>query len=189
MAHFIAEDSVEKIATLKAIQVDQISHAPQGTIHAQQRCSYVSDALVKAGLFENSQNPQWRISPDPFVLTNEEVRFFESLGTHLLRFYKALNKLYLESLKGLQPGWAHEYLDQGKPQSLLDYGRMKRFRDCLPDVIRPDVIPTEEGMVITELDSVPGGIGITGVLSQAYATLGSDIVGGDFYWMDKKYTR
>ncbi len=53
-----------------------IFHPLQGTIHARQRCGSVSEALVKAGLFENSQNPQWRISPDPFVLTHEEVTFF-----------------------------------------------------------------------------------------------------------------
>jgi hypothetical protein len=45
---------------------------------------------------------------------------------------------------------------------------MKRVRDLLPGVIRPDIIPTDEGMVITELDSVPGGIGLTGALARAY---------------------
>ncbi|HEU4686527.1 MAG TPA: hypothetical protein VFS39_18615 [Nitrospira sp.] len=48
---------------------------------------------------------------------------------------------------------------------------MKRFRDLLPAVIRPDVIPTADGMVITELDSVPGGIGLTAALSRIYADL------------------
>ncbi|WP_197742190.1 hypothetical protein [Nitrospira sp. KM1] len=46
---------------------------------------------------------------------------------------------------------------------------MKRFRDHIPSVIRPDVIPTSDGMVITELDSVPGGIGLTACLSHLYA--------------------
>jgi hypothetical protein len=55
---------------------------------------------------------------------------------------------------------------------------MKRFREILPDVIRPDVIPTKDGMAITELDSVPGGIGSTAILSNAYAGFGHDIVGG-----------
>src|SRR5207253_1209249 len=41
--------------------------------------------------------------------------------------------------------------------------------DLLPGVIRPDVIPTEDGMIITELDSVPGGIGLTGALARAYS--------------------
>ena len=45
-------------------------------------------------------------------------------------------------------------------------------------MIRPDVIPTETGMTITELDSVPGGIGMTGTLSSAYGALGDALVGG-----------
>jgi hypothetical protein len=46
---------------------------------------------------------------------------------------------------------------------------MKRFRDQLPAVMRPDIIPTENGMVITELDSVPGGIGLTGAMTEIYS--------------------
>ncbi len=140
------------------------------------RCSAVHHALQTAGLFESS--PAWRVSPVPFQLTADEVSFFEELGPRLWAFSKALNRLYLESVKGRQPFWVHQYLDQGKPPALLEYARMKRFREALPLVIRPDVIPTEAGMTITELDSVPGGIGITGRLSSAYAALGDTLVGG-----------
>ncbi len=140
------------------------------------RCSAVHHALQTAGLFESS--PAWRVSPVPFQLTADEVSFFEDLGVRLWSFSKALNRLYLESVKGRQPFWVHQYLDQGKPPALLEYARMKRFREALPRVIRPDVIPTEAGMAITELDSVPGGIGITGSLSAAYAELGDTLVGG-----------
>lgn len=111
---------------------------------------------------------RWRIAPNPFLLPAEEVSFFRSLGTHLLSFYRALNRLYLDSVRGTQPAWVSEYLDQGKPESLVTYSRMKRFRDVLPGVIRPDIIPTDQGMIITELDSVPGGIGLTGALANAY---------------------
>jgi hypothetical protein len=86
-----------------------------------------------------------------------------------LRFYRALNHLYLESTRGNQPSWIASWLDQGKPEALVVYSRMKRFRDDLPRVIRPDIIPTQDGMVITELDSVPGGIGLTACMSQLYA--------------------
>jgi hypothetical protein len=34
----------------------------------------------------------------------------------------------------------------------------------VPRVIRPDILLTENGFRITELDSVPGGIGLTGVV-------------------------
>ena len=140
------------------------------------RCLSVQQALQAAGIFEST--PAWRVSPVPFPLTDRDLSFFEDLGPWLWAFSKALNRLYLDSLKGRQPFWVHQYLDQGKPPALLEYARMKRFREAVPRVIRPDVIPTETGMTITELDSVPGGIGITGSLSAAYAALGDALVGG-----------
>ena len=58
----------------------------------------------------------------------------------------------------------------------MTYSRMKRFRADLPGVIRPDIIPTQDGMVITELDSVPGGIGFTACMSQLYARVSASRV-------------
>ena len=120
----------------------------------------------------------WRIARSPFPLASSDVSFFEQLGQHLLAFYRSLNRLYLESVKGQQPYWVHQYFDQGKSDALLQFARMNRFRNLVPDVIRPDIIPTEHGMVITELDSVPGGIGLTGSLAKAYGDLEDNIVGG-----------
>ena len=111
----------------------------------------------------------WRIGTTPFPLTRDQLDFFHRLGPQLLSFYRTLNRLYADSLRGLQPAWVAGYLDQGKPEALLAYSRMKRFRDQLPAVIRPDIISTQGGMVITELDSVPGGIGLTGALTEIYS--------------------
>ncbi len=111
----------------------------------------------------------WRISPTPLILSQDQITFFTQLGPLLLSFYRALNRLYYESVRGTQPAWVASWLDQGKPDALVTYSRMKRFRDLVPRVIRPDVIPTQDGMVITELDSVPGGIGLTAAMSQIYA--------------------
>ncbi|MEO6307175.1 MAG: hypothetical protein ABIO96_01895 [Nitrospiraceae bacterium] len=123
----------------------------------------------------------WRIATAPFPLTKGQFDFFYRLGPQLFSFYRALNRLYNDSIRGLQPAWITGYLDQGKPEGLLTYSRMKRFRDQLPAVIRPDIIPTQDGMVITELDSVPGGIGMTACLSALYAdgeVGGPSLVGG-----------
>ncbi len=158
------------------------------------RCSSIRDNLIEAGLFapragtgplssagkepvENS----WRIGVSPLAISPDQLKFFETLGPQLFRFYQALNRLYAESVRGTQPGWVASYLDQGKPEGLITYSRMKRFRDHLPAVIRPDVIPTPDGMVITELDSVPGGIGLTAAMSRAYSDLAPhppELVGG-----------
>ena len=150
------------------------------------RCSSLRDTLVQAGLFASlagtpsipspgseSVHTSWRIGLEPFPLSPDQLSFFNTLGPQLLRFYRSLNRLYAESARGAQPAWIASYLDQGKPEGLITYSRMKRFRDHLPAVIRPDIIPTSDGMVITELDSVPGGIGLTAAMSRAYADLSS----------------
>ncbi len=140
--------------------------------HARQRCLSVRAALTQARLFSEggsgSVAARWRLSPTPFLLSPDQVRLFDSLGAHLLAFYRSLNHLYYESVSGMQPAWVAAYLDQGKPESLIAYSRTDRFREELPAVIRPDVIPTDTGMVITELDSVPGGIGLTACMAEAY---------------------
>ncbi len=161
---------------------------------ALERCQTIRTQLHRANLFgtpsvastldtppNSAPIASWRISPTPFPLSDTQLKFFTGLGPHLLSFYRALNRLYGESVKGNQPTWVSEYLDRGKPGALVQYSRMKRFRDALPAVIRPDVIPTQDGMVMTELDSVPGGIGLTACLSRIYHDLDTDcsrLVGG-----------
>jgi hypothetical protein len=104
-------------------------------------------------------------------MTPEESAFLESLGNHLLSFYEAANRLYLDSTHGRLPSWVADYLDRGKPEAVVEYGRMNRFKQDLPGVILPDLIHTDNGMIATELDSVPGGIGMTGGLAAVYASL------------------
>jgi hypothetical protein len=146
------------------------------------RGSSIRDALIQAGLFtlsieqapagmarQESGQTSWRIGLEPLSISADHLAFFQRLGPQLLAFYRALNNLYGESVRGTQPRWVASWLDQGKPEALVTYSRMKRFRDDLPGVIRPDIIPTQDGMVITELDSVPGGIGLTACMSQLYA--------------------
>jgi hypothetical protein len=109
----------------------------------------------------------------------------ESLGRVLLQFYRAVNLLYRKSVEGKQPEWVARWLDQGKPAELIQLQRSSVFKNDVPRVIRPDLLITEHGISVTELDSVPGGIGLTAWLNQTYAKLGppsnvgaSDLIGG-----------
>jgi hypothetical protein len=152
---------------------------------ARQRCLVVREALIRARLFSEADSPaaaRWRVAPAPFPISPGQLRFFDELGGHLLAFYRALNRLYFESVHGTQPAWVAAYLDQGKPDSLIAYSRLERFRNLLPDVIRPDLIPTDTGMAITELDSVPGGIGLTACMADVYGKW--SMVNGQ--WEDRK---
>jgi len=90
----------------------------------------------------------------------------------LLQFYRAVNLLYRKSVDGKQPDWIARWLDLGKPAELIALQRSPAFKNDVPRVIRPDILLTETGLSITELDSVPGGIGLTAWLNQTYANVG-----------------
>ena len=152
------------------------------TTQAVENYTEIRDSLAESGLFDaqgETGGNTWRISLDAYGLTRQEVAFFEDLGGHLLKFYSALNRFYLDSARGKLPTWFAEYLDQGKPRELIDHGRMKRFKSLLPGIIRPDVIVTEGGFQVTELDAVPGGFGLTARLMDIYRNDGQELVGGD----------
>lgn len=140
-----------------------------------ERANYVRDQIPAGGLFAGMT---WRVAPEAFGLPAELVKKLEALGPMLLAFYRACNTLYRHSLAGKQPNWVAQYLDAGKPERLLEISRQERIRSHVPRVIRPDVILNEEHFFITELDSVPGGIGLTGWLGKTYAELGDEVIGG-----------
>ena len=111
----------------------------------------------------------WRTSPTPFALGGELATEIESLGRVLLQFYRAVNLLYRKSTEGKQPEWVARWLDRGKPAELVALQRSTALKNDVPRVIRPDLLITDEGLRVTELDSVPGGIGLTAWLNQAYS--------------------
>lgn len=127
-------------------------------------------ALPPGGLFADQH---WRISPAPFALGPELAKEIESLGRVLLQFYRAVNLLYRKSAEGKQPEWIARWLDQGKPAWLVELQRQPALKNELPRVIRPDILLTESGFAITELDSVPGGIGLTAWMNRTYSEIGN----------------
>jgi hypothetical protein len=135
----------------------------------------IRSAFPKEGLFAEKD---WLLSPDAFPIEKDFDRELEQLGHRLFVFQRACNQLYQLSVKGKQPAWVARYLDAGKPAELIEFSRRKEFRDDLPRVIRPDLVLTEEGYAIAEIDSVPGGIGLTGWLNQAYSAFDKEIVDG-----------
>lgn len=131
---------------------------------------FVVSELPAGGMF---RGVVWRTGVEPFYLTPAEVELLERLGRVLLEFYRAANLLYRRSVAGQLPGWVADWLDRGKPAGLVALQRHPQFKNDLPRVIRPDILLTEDGLVITELDSVPGGIGLTAWLNAVYSRAGS----------------
>ncbi len=136
---------------------------------------------IPPGLFRvNDENERiaWRVSPEPFALSAEQLDSIERLGHDLLVFYRALNNLYNRSARGTAPAFIAEYLDHGKPEQVVKLARQNRFKQELPAIIRPDLIVTDDGFAATELDSVPGGMGFLGATTEAYCQLGIESAGG-----------
>ena len=129
------------------------------------RARYIRDSLPRSGLFAGME---WKVSPAPFPLGENLAKEIESLGRVLLQFYRAVNLLYRKSAEGKQPEWVARWLDLGKPRELIEMQRSVAFKNDVPRVIRPDILLTENGFSITELDSVPGGIGLTAWLGKTY---------------------
>ncbi len=140
------------------------------------RIEAIRAAMPSGGLFADKD---WLISPEPFPISRKLFRSLDTLGHKLYLFQRAANQIYLRSAKGRLPEWIADYLDRGKPEELIARGRNGDTRDEVPRVIRPDVILTEgDGIAITELDNLPGGIGLTAWLNETYAGLGDEVIGG-----------
>src|ERR1700759_783977 len=144
--------------------------------HALDRIASIRTAFPPEGLFADKD---WLVSPEPFVIDAKLAEQLEKLGHRLNLFNRACNELYQRSISGKQPAWIADYLDRGKPPELVEFSRRKQFRPDLPRVIRPDLVLTEDGFTIAELDTVPGGIGLTAWLNATYASFGPhDLIGG-----------
>ena len=119
-------------------------------------------AFAGQPLFEDKT---WRLSPDAWPILPAQAAELEAIGAAALEFHQALEALYLRSVAGknllrnkpLTAPWVADYLERGKPASLVAHQRDPKSRGAFPSVLRPDLLLTDEGYVMTELDSVPGG--------------------------------
>ena len=133
----------------------------------------IRSALDSQPLFEAKS---WQLSPEAWPLTREQVAQLGQIGAACLEFNQALETLYLRAVAGknllrnkpLVAPWVAEYLDRGKPAGLVQHARDSRMRGVFSPVLRPDLLLTEHGFALTELDSVPGGIGLTAFLNRLY---------------------
>ncbi len=134
---------------------------------------HLRSTFAAQSLFEDKT---WQLSPEAWPLSTEQVAQLEAIGVACLEFHQALENLYLRSAAGkkllrnkpLLAPWVADYLDRGKPAHLIAHARDPKNRGTFPTVLRPDLLLTDEGFVMTELDSVPGGIGLTAFLNRLY---------------------
>lgn len=137
---------------------------------------YLGKAEIEAAFKaqELFDSKSWVLSPLAFQLSPRQTQDLEAIGQACIEFYRAQDRLYYASKKDrsllrnqdYKAPWVASYLDRGKPSFLLDYSDSLATK--LPLVIRPDLLWTEEGWILTELDAVPGGVGLTAFLYALY---------------------
>ena len=109
-----------------------------------------------------------------------QAQELEAIGAACLEFHQALETLYL----GRPPAGTCCGTSRSRPRGspTTSTGASRRHwsrtpaaqepRGPFPTVLRPGLLLTDEGFVMTELDSVPGGIGLTGFLNRLYRGTG-----------------
>ena len=130
-------------------------------------------SLASQPLFEDKT---WQVSPVAWALTEDQHAQLQAIGAACLEYHQVLETLYTRSFSGknllrnkpLLAPWVADYLDRGKPAELVRHARDPKNRGAYPMVLRPDLLLTAQGFVMTELDSVPGGIGLTAFLNRLY---------------------
>lgn len=128
----------------------------------------------------------WRLSPEPWRLTAAQHEELKAIGRASLAFHHALERLYERSWQNkkilrnrdLLTPWVARTLDYGKPAGLVAHARHRRLKGRVPVVLRPDLLITESGFAMTELDSVPGGVGLTAFLNELYGSDSPGTIGG-----------
>lgn len=127
----------------------------------------------------------WMLSPEPFAISADLQREIEAVGSACLSFHIALERLYRWSVEGRRilrnaptvAPWVAAYLDRGKPARLLAHGRHPVVEGELPVVLRPDILLTGDGLAVTEIDAVPGGVGLTAFLNRFFGRAFEGVIG------------
>ncbi len=113
---------------------------------------------------QNSDNINFRVSPTPFKLTKKEKEKIEDIGKAICDYMDCCIELYKTNES------AHELLDNGKPESL------KNVQDIRYLFLRPDLILTDSGFCVCEIETSPFGLGLAEVLNNTYGNQGYDTI-------------
>lgn len=125
------------------------------------KCHLLKKELLKDGpLFGEYKDVPWLISPFWFELNVGQILELKKLGYLLYRFLDACNNLYYEDEK------VANLVGQAKSEKVLSLQR--NLPKELPLLIRPDIVLTENGFRVTEIEIIVGGMGMGSKIKEAY---------------------
>lgn len=153
---------------------------------------FLKQAFTKHTFFKNKS---WQLSPTPLELPTEIVNDLNPIGEACFEFLGAINKLYqaskanksiLRNKNSIVP-WVADYFDRGKPENILRYSNLEFLKNATPKIIRLDLMLSEQGVALTEIEVIPGGIGFTGFLHRLYENNENNLIGSSIEMLDGFY--
>lgn len=144
---------------------------------------FLKQAFTKHTFFKNKT---WQLSPTPLELPTEIVNELNQIGEACFEFLGGINKLYQASKinksilrnKHLIVPWVADYFDRGKTKNILQHSNLEFLRNSIPKIIRLDLLLIENGLALTEIEVIPGGIGFTSFLHRLYEKDENGLIGG-----------
>ncbi|MBI1971761.1 MAG: hypothetical protein HYS53_00520 [Candidatus Aenigmarchaeota archaeon] len=125
----------------------------------------LEEELMKYGpLFGDFETVPWLISPDWFEITKSQLEELQSIGSVLRKFLMTCDNLYYEDED------ARNIVEQNKSDKTLHFQR-RQMRGELPILVRPDMVITNDGFKIVELEVLVGGIGEVPAVKEAYLSI------------------
>lgn len=115
---------------------------------------------IRRAEYQTEQKIPFRVSPFPLDLSPQETQELLRIGRDIVEFIDAADELYRTD------GDLKKLLDRGKPD-LLKTGRLAHYL-----FVRPDVIITQEGFSVCEIETSPFGLALAELLNRAYRFAG-----------------
>lgn len=117
--------------------------------------------------YENGSKIPFLVSPEPLYLSAQEGQEVLRIGRDVVDFMHATDELYRSEAD------VKELFDKGKPPSL------RQAREARYLFARPDLLMTEKGFSICEIETSPFGLALAELLNRAYRTAGFDTLVAD----------
>lgn len=117
--------------------------------------------------YNTGQAIPFRVTASPFYLSKEQANEVGTIGVDITGFFHAADELYRTE------GVVHELLDTGKPDIFL----LDRPAEYI--FVRPDMVITEDGFAVCEIETSPFGLALADILNRAYIGAGFETVVGE----------
>lgn len=122
--------------------------------------------------YETGNKIPFRVSPNPLELSIPQAKEVREIGRDVACFFQAAFELYQQS------STVREILNLGKPEIFL-IDRPLRYL-----FLRPDLIITEEGFTLCEIETSPFGLALAEALKNAYNFAGYETIDQDIALKD-----